>query len=282
MTLIGRLWLIALAAVALVNAAAANEPLRAQLTPDTEAATSEAPLQPAILAIENTTGQTIEGVALRPDRGGPRFVFPLVAAPGASSRTTVYLPALAGEQTWQVRLLDGDGHTVAGTTAAVRWPIDRVDPGALVAPGLYGRFGYDLPRWSDRLRTNLLATGGIATLAMAALAWMHRSRAKWIGLVVVVLAATGVAAWLTAGEPVVLERTLPVQMGPDANTTDRVLVLTARRTREHTVESGRYVPLYRSPEHMLADETTVRAAGGFTTRLSPDRPMILLIRRGRR
>jgi hypothetical protein len=262
-----------------VASARAVDPPRAQLTPGQERLT-DALLQPANLSIDNTTGKTVDAVSLRLDSGGPRFVYPLTLPTGESTEQTVRLPPLTGEQTWNIRLLDRDRSLVAETAATIRWPIEWVDPDALVAPGIYSRFRYDLPRWDSQLRTNLLAVGAIATLAMAAMAWMHRTRAQLIGLVVIVAAATGMAGWLLAGESTVLERTVPVRLsGTDANgPARRATVLTARRTVEHRVESGDYVPLYRSWEHLIADESAVRSGGGFTTRLQPDRPMILLIR----
>ncbi|MFW5733121.1 MAG: hypothetical protein ACOCZU_07890 [Planctomycetota bacterium] len=257
----------------------AAQPPRARLAP-AEGGTPDANrLQPARLAVENTTDHAVEHVALRWDRGGPTFVFPLAIAPGQSARREVLLPASAGEQTWDVHLRGQADSTVATTAARIRWPIDRVDPAALVSPGVYRRFQADLPRWDPRIRMNLIGLATVTTLAMAALAWMHRSTGQLIGLAGVIVAATAVAGWVIADEPIVLERTLPVTLSAgDPNQPDgRALVLTTRRTTSYSRHEGRYIPLYRSPEHMLADETTLRISGGFTTTLSPDRPTVLLI-----
>lgn len=257
----------------------AAQPPRAQLAPVEADAPRPTRLQPASLTIDNTTDTAVEAVALRWDRGGPTFVFPLAIAPGSAGRREVFLPAAAGEQSWEVHLRGKGDSPIATTAARIRWPIDRVDPAALVSPGVYRRFQADLPRWDDRLRMNLIGLAAVATLAMSALAWMHRSRGQLIGLAVAIVVATAVAGWILAGEAIVLERTLPVTLpsGEPNQPGGRALVLTARRTTSYSREEGRYIPLYRSPEHMLADETTLSASGGFTTTLSPDRPTVLLI-----
>ncbi|MDY6914513.1 MAG: hypothetical protein SVT52_08675 [Planctomycetota bacterium] len=228
------------------------------------------PYRSAKLTIDNDDeSAVIRAVSLRPGRGGPRWILPVLVPPKTSQSVTAALPAVAPEQIIHISVLDGEppaGNVIAQQRATIRWPAKLLTGDESINPALYNTYEYDIPGWPEGVLRGVFLAAVLASLAAAAALFIKAPLAKLIVLLLIVATSSAAVYRFISRTDVLISRQIA---GPHAAGKDRLLVLSCRRTCEYVTDSTSLVPLYYSRRQMADDTMVVHAGRGTRVPISP-------------
>lgn len=278
--------------LALARPVAAQEVV--SLRPGEETPARFRPYARAELTITNSTGQVVRGLSVRWKSGGPTFLHEAVIAPGEKRSLSIPLPALSVQSTYEVQLLaqppmanDTDNRVLARHDATVTWPASAVEEARYIFldSRSYRQVESNLPLWSQSLRGNLFVTLLLTCLTCAGAAFLRNPSLRIVAVLAVASAGVLVSALQLTREKNVQEQFIPAgrisaqsQPAVAAEVSDKLLMLTCRRTTRWSGPAVGVAPVYAGLRDLANDSTIIIWDGELSTTIHPDKPRLLRIR----